>query len=238
MRSQRSVYLIAALVAGIVAALTAGGPAIAHGVRHAMFAHNADKVDGKHAVGAGATVQARKGKIVATSGATGRLPNNIIARAPDAALLDGLDSTAFLAAGGKAADAELLDSLDSTAFVQGGGTVAREGVSLSPGESHTHTTALSTVQYSCPATLSNQGVVTYVNTQGGLAPAWFDNGGSVSFTRVGVSSVLVPIPAMANHLTIGAVHQLGPTRSTRVDVFSVHDIPFSVCEVYFMSVTN
>jgi hypothetical protein len=34
------------LVAMVTAMLTASAPAIAHGVRHAVFAHNADKVDG------------------------------------------------------------------------------------------------------------------------------------------------------------------------------------------------
>lgn len=76
------------LVAMVTAAITAGAPAIAHGV-HAAFAHNADKVDGKHAVGSGATTASRKGKLVATSPATGRLPNNIIATAPNAAKLQG-----------------------------------------------------------------------------------------------------------------------------------------------------
>lgn len=50
---------------------------------------NADTVDGKHAVGAGASVTRRRGKLVATSGTTGRLPNNIIATAPDSARLGG-----------------------------------------------------------------------------------------------------------------------------------------------------
>lgn len=51
-------------------------------------AKNAHKVDGKHAVSAGAPVAKRKGKLVATN-ASGRLPNNIIAKAPDAARLGG-----------------------------------------------------------------------------------------------------------------------------------------------------
>lgn len=34
------------LVAMITAMVTAGAPAVAHGVRHALFAHNADKLDG------------------------------------------------------------------------------------------------------------------------------------------------------------------------------------------------
>jgi hypothetical protein len=50
---------------------------------------NADTVDGKSAVGSGATVTQRKGKLVATSPTTGRLPNNIIATAPDSAKLGG-----------------------------------------------------------------------------------------------------------------------------------------------------
>ena len=53
-------------------------PAVGHGVQHALFAHNSDKVDGRHAVGARASVDARKGKLVATSLTTGLLPDNII----------------------------------------------------------------------------------------------------------------------------------------------------------------
>jgi hypothetical protein len=84
------------VIAMVTAMVTAGAPAVAHGVQHALFAHNADKVDGKHAVGSGASVNSRKGKLVATSPTTGRLPNNIIAKAADANKLDGADSTAFL----------------------------------------------------------------------------------------------------------------------------------------------
>jgi hypothetical protein len=58
-------------------ALAASVPAIAHGVNHALFAHQADKVDGKHAVGAGAGQNARAGKLVATN-AGGKLPTNIV----------------------------------------------------------------------------------------------------------------------------------------------------------------
>jgi hypothetical protein len=96
--------LVVSIMALVVALAGAGGPVLAHGVRHALFAHNSDKVDGKHAVGAGASVAARRGKLVATSTRSGRLPNNIIAKAPDANRLDGLDSGRFLrstaAAGG------------------------------------------------------------------------------------------------------------------------------------------
>jgi hypothetical protein len=55
---------------------------------------NAHKVDGKHAVAAWASIAQRARKLVATN-AQGKLPNNIINRAPNANLLDGLDSTLF-----------------------------------------------------------------------------------------------------------------------------------------------
>lgn len=106
-----------ALVAAITASVVAAPAATA-----AVIATNSDKVDGKHAVGAGASKQTRAGKLVATD-STGVLPNNIIDKAPDANKLDGLDATAFLGANGKAADAEALDGLDSTALRVSGGAV-------------------------------------------------------------------------------------------------------------------
>ena len=57
--------------------LAASLPAVGHGVKHAIFAHNADKVDGKHAVKAGASPSKRARKLVATN-AKGKLPTNII----------------------------------------------------------------------------------------------------------------------------------------------------------------
>lgn len=87
-------HMSTVLVAMVTAAVTAGAPAIAHGV-HAAFAHNADKVDGKHAVGSAASTAARKGKVVATSPTTGRLPNNIIAKALNSAKLDGRTAADF-----------------------------------------------------------------------------------------------------------------------------------------------
>jgi hypothetical protein len=87
------------VVAMVTAAVTAGAPSLAASVRRALFARNADKVDGKHAVGADATIEARRGRLVATDSTTGRLPNNIISSAPDSDRLDGMDSTDFLTDG-------------------------------------------------------------------------------------------------------------------------------------------
>ncbi len=85
-------FLTLAVTTALMSLLAIGGIAVAAATYDAT---NADKVDGKHAVNADATVTARKGKLVATSPTTGRLPNNIIAKAPDADRLDGRDHTAF-----------------------------------------------------------------------------------------------------------------------------------------------
>lgn len=77
-----------ALVAAVVAILVTSTPSIAAKVK------NADKVDGKHAVAAKASVAKRAGKLVATD-KSGYLPNDIVRKPADADRLDGLDSTAF-----------------------------------------------------------------------------------------------------------------------------------------------
>jgi hypothetical protein len=86
MSSEARSLLRSAVVSAVVALLIAGTPAV--GAALVRFAHNADMVDGRHAVGAKAARAARAGKIVAT-GKTGLLPNNIIAVAPNAARLGG-----------------------------------------------------------------------------------------------------------------------------------------------------
>ena len=106
--------LASALLASVI---TAGAPAIAHGVKHAKFAHKADMVDNLHAVKSNSTVAKRRGKLVATDPTTGLLPNNIIAKTPDADQLDGFDSLDFLGVNATAADSNLLDGQNSTDFL-------------------------------------------------------------------------------------------------------------------------
>jgi hypothetical protein len=110
-------HAVTAVIAAATALLVTGAPAMARSAGTFVRAGDADTVNGFGAVGCGATVENRSGKLVATCAATGRLPNNIIAKAPDSQLLDGLDSSAFLGAGGKAADSDLLDGQDSSAFL-------------------------------------------------------------------------------------------------------------------------
>ncbi|MCD4535612.1 hypothetical protein LRP67_16085 [Nocardioides sp. cx-169] len=85
-REQLSRDLRSAAVALVVSVLVLAAPSVAAKIT------NADTVDHKSAVGAGASVKKRAGKLVATN-KQGRLPNDIIAKAPDANRLDGLDST-------------------------------------------------------------------------------------------------------------------------------------------------
>jgi len=86
-------HLTTIVVAMITAMVTAGAPAIAHGV-HAAFAHNADKVDNRHAVGSGASLANARGRLVAHNSG-GRLPARFIPKVKDSNKLDGLDSTVF-----------------------------------------------------------------------------------------------------------------------------------------------
>ncbi len=78
-----------AAVAVVVSGMVMATPSVASMVT------NADKVDGKHAVSAGASVSQRAGKLVATS-KQGYLPDNILKKARDADRLDGLDSSALV----------------------------------------------------------------------------------------------------------------------------------------------
>lgn len=85
------------------------GPSFAAGV----LAANSDKVDGFHAVKSATKIKKRKGKLVATSPRTGRLPNNIIKKAKNADKLDGLDSTAFLTTAASADFWKKTDAIDA-----------------------------------------------------------------------------------------------------------------------------
>jgi len=58
--------IVLSVTALVVAVLGWSTPAIAHGVQHALFAHNSDKVDGKSAVASTASLDQAGGKLVAT----------------------------------------------------------------------------------------------------------------------------------------------------------------------------
>ncbi len=87
--SRCRVTLVISLAALVTSVAVSGGPALARAVV------NADKVDGLRAVTSTASTHQRSGKLVATAAKTGRLPNDIIAKAPDAAQLGGLPPAAY-----------------------------------------------------------------------------------------------------------------------------------------------
>jgi hypothetical protein len=121
------VAVVLAALALLVSLTASAGPALADFV----FANNSDKVDGKHAVGAGASIHNRRGKLVATNAANGRLPNNIIVKAPNADKLDGKDSQAFLALAAPAGRLVAEGRVTSAGFLLGaagaGVTASRTG---------------------------------------------------------------------------------------------------------------
>lgn len=80
MRQVLSTALVALVVgslAGVTASVIAQTPEEGASSPAATTVANADKVDGKHAVGAGVSKARRAGKLVATDGA-GKLPSNIV----------------------------------------------------------------------------------------------------------------------------------------------------------------
>ncbi|WP_109509615.1 hypothetical protein [Nocardioides speluncae] len=74
--TRENVKLVVVAVGCLLIAWT--GPSVAHGV-HAQFAHNADKVDGRHAVGPGASLSAARQKLVAHD-ARGMLPDKFVGK--------------------------------------------------------------------------------------------------------------------------------------------------------------
>jgi hypothetical protein len=86
------------LVAAVMALAVTGQAALAQSDTaigpSAVANVNADRVDGRHAIKYTSDLAKRKGKLMAI-GATGYLPNNIIVKASDAELIDGIDSTAL-----------------------------------------------------------------------------------------------------------------------------------------------
>ena len=100
-RNYSKAAVVLAAGAFLISAGNAGVPAIA-----GAMAGNSDTVDGFHAVKAGSSVDKRKGKLVATSAQTGRLPDNIIKLAPDSRRLGGQPPSHFLGAADAAATYE------------------------------------------------------------------------------------------------------------------------------------
>jgi hypothetical protein len=110
--------IVLSITALVIAVLGATPYAEGHGVVHALFAHNAGRVDGKNAVGAEATLREARGKLVATQrrGAeAGKISKRFLPKV-DVATFANHANTAGRAA--SAADADTVDGLDSEAFAK------------------------------------------------------------------------------------------------------------------------
>lgn len=103
---------IAAMGVFVLLVAAAGGAGAA-----AFDARNADKVDGRHAVGPFASNAQAKGKLVATD-TRGKFPARFLPKVGDSDRLDGLSSSSFLRSTGKAANSDKLDGLDSSSFAR------------------------------------------------------------------------------------------------------------------------
>ena len=172
------------VVLSIVLTLSlASGPTLAAVVFDAENARNADKVDGRHAVGAGATRADRAGRLVATD-SEGRLPNNIILKAPDAAELDGFNSTDFqLRISGTCAEGSMVTAVNPD------GTVACATPQAAGGDATTldgqdSTAFQQRVDGTCPA----GSMVTAVNADGSLTCATDSADGGNATTFDGLDS--------------------------------------------------
>jgi hypothetical protein len=108
-----AVLAVAAIAATQVLAQDAKpAPATGDDVVGTAAVGNADTVDGRHAVGARASIAARAGRLVATNRA-GYLPDDIIVKARDADRLDGIDSRAFARRSLLASDAGAVNEADN-----------------------------------------------------------------------------------------------------------------------------
>ena len=218
MRERIRKHLSTVVVAIVAAAVTASAPAIAHGVKHALFAHKAGKVDGKDAVGANTSVNKRKGKLVATDPSTGFLPSNIIA---------------------KATDADKLDGISSEGFVRGNGRVEGTVRAASPGGTTQLVLGSSPefdVYYACPPSpISNVGKIVVVNSGSETINLFVDNGSTAPEYRQLTPDTEFERDTVAegDHITIQV--QEGTGMAT-IDVFSVHRTSDNTCHVQAQTV--
>jgi hypothetical protein len=119
-----------------------------------------------------------------------------------------------------APDASELGGLAASGFVQGGGKLQWQYLSAPAGGTFSVSTRDSTMTYSCPATLTNPGTVSYSNNNGGLVPVFMANGSTVAFNTIGVAPMTTSVSASGGLVTIAA-HFFD--EEVFIDLLSVHD---------------
>lgn len=144
--------------------LAAGGSAL--GAQSSSASPTAKFVN--NSTGSAASFTVQPGKAPFTTNSTVKVKNL------NADTVDGLDSTAFLPASGKAADADKLDGLDSSAFAQGHATMSAAAFSVNAGSTQVISTGSGPnpdiglqVAVACPASPTTQNLgVGFINSTG------------------------------------------------------------------------
>ncbi len=141
---------------------------------------NTNANGGTSVKGLGITVPAGRAPITVNASA-GKATNL------NADLVDGMDASAFLPAGGKAGDSDALDGIDSTGFVRGNGVSRRGAIVRPPDGSASHfflgysfsdfaPSPWVGLYYLCPTNLANNGAVVLRNEGDETLNLFFDNG--------------------------------------------------------------
>jgi hypothetical protein len=175
-RSKAAVALAAAAL--VISVANAGGPAIA-----GALGRDSDTVDGFDAVKASTPTKQRKGTLVATSPKNGRLPNNIIAKAPDSARLEGRPPSFFLSS---AAAAGLYETTQHASA-----TYATQAQVASTYETRAHAEA--TYQSKTEATAAGDRVVVVANPTNAL-PDDYHSALALPFTTPTTGRLRLEVP--------------------------------------------
>jgi hypothetical protein len=183
MRRTRPPWLVATLAIAAVFAVAA--PAIA-GVGSSRI--NATTVDGFHAVGCAAPSADRSGKLVAAC-SNGQLPNNIIARAPNAARLGGAVPSAYLRG-------QFVSTRDFTCS-PGGFVPTSPGAYFSTGYELT-VNGPAALSFACNSALPDGATVGHMT----LVAQDFDPGGSID-CNLWRSQLFPPIATLSNMALAG-----------------------------------
>ena len=174
-------------------------------VADSVHADNADTVDGKHAADFAATAHSHDDRYYTEAESDGR----------------------YLGKTQKAADSDKLDGLDSTQFVQGKGQ-ALHGARAVPQNSGGYFTVLTTqtpnllVGYTCPADLTANGWLVFINQSSETMNVFSDNGSTNpnDYRQLAPNGGRVDQLAAASgeHVTF----QVQGTNVATIEVFTVH----------------
>jgi hypothetical protein len=167
----------------------------------------------------------------------------ITANCPTGSSVAGVNADGSVSCSSKAADADLLDGRDSTSFMLGSGEVykgARAILKNSPSAYEVLSTATPdlTVYYSCPADLSINGTMVFINHSPELVNVFSDNGTTnPEYRQLPASGGRWDqfMAAGGEHITIQVQ---GSFTVTTFQIFSVHRPSSNDCHVEAQAVVS